>query len=63
MPRKMASTKNANPSSENGIPKMGPAKAMNRGHRSPSSNDRTVPDTAPTANRIAVPCAQRRARR
>lgn len=32
---------------------------MNPGHKSPSSNESTVPDTAPTANRIAVPFAQR----
>ena len=32
---------------------------MKRGHSRPSSNDSTVPDTAPTANRIAVPLAQR----
>ena len=62
MPRKIASVKNANPSSENGIPMIGPANSMNRGHRSPSSNDSTVPDTAPTANRIAVPFAQRLAK-
>src|SRR2546425_6348400 len=47
MPRKIASVKNANPSSENGMPMIGPANSMNRGHRSPSSNDSTVPDTAP----------------
>src|SRR5207249_2482078 len=59
MPRKIASVKNANPSSENGIPMMGPANRMNSGHNSPSSNDSTVPDTAPTANRIAVAGAGR----
>jgi len=32
--------KNANPSSENGIPMIGPANSMNRGHKSPSSNER-----------------------
>ena len=32
---------------------------MKWGHSSPSSKDSTVPDTAPTANRIAVPLAQR----
>src|SRR6266571_1635218 len=61
MPRKIASRKNAKPSSEKGMPKIGPAKAMNGGHSRPSSNESTVPDTAPTANRIAVPRAQRRA--
>ena len=30
---------------------------MKRGHSSPSSNESTVPETAPTANRIAVPLA------
>jgi hypothetical protein len=34
---------------------------MNFGHSSPSSNDSAVPETAPTANMIAVPPAQRRA--
>jgi hypothetical protein len=36
---------------------------MNRGHSKPSSNERTVPDTAPTAKRIVVPFAQLFARR
>jgi hypothetical protein len=62
MPRKIASTKKAKPSSENGIPKMGPAKAMNVGQSRPSSKDRTVPETAPTAKSMAVPWAQVRAR-
>ncbi len=53
--------KNAKPSSENGIPMIPPAYCMNRGHSRPSSNERTVPETAPTANMIAVPRAQRRA--
>lgn len=38
-----------------------PANAMNLGHNSPSSKERTVPETAPTAKRIDVPFAQRRA--
>jgi hypothetical protein len=59
MPRKIASVKKANPSSENGSPTIAPAWRMNPGHSSPSSNDSTVPDTAPTANRIAVPLAHR----
>ena len=54
--------KNANPSSENGIPITGPANRMKVGQSRPSSNDSTVPDTAPMANRIAVPLAQRLAR-
>ncbi len=44
------------------MPMIGPAKRMKPGHKSPSSNESTVPDTAPTANRIAVPRAQRLAR-
>ena len=58
-PRKMASVKNANPSSENGRPTIGPANYMNFGQSSPSSNDNTVPETAPTANSTAVPLAHR----
>jgi hypothetical protein len=61
-PRKIASVKNANPSRENGIPMMGPAKAMKRGQRSPSSKLSTVPETAPTAKSTAVPLAHRFAR-
>jgi hypothetical protein len=34
---------------------------MNDGQRRPSSKERTVPETAPTAKRMAVPFAQRRA--
>jgi hypothetical protein len=30
---------------------------MNRGQRRPSSNESTVPETAPTAKRMAVPRA------
>ncbi len=41
---------------------MGPAKAMKVGHNRPSSNDSTVPETAPTAKRMAVPRLQRFAR-
>src|SRR2546427_1088883 len=36
-----------------------PAHFMNPGHKSPSSKDRTVPETAPMAKRMAVPVAQR----
>jgi hypothetical protein len=32
---------------------------MKFGQRRPSSNERTVPDTAPTANRMAAPLDQR----
>src|SRR5450756_2639590 len=42
---------------ENGTPMIGPANFMNPGQRSPSSNESTVPETAPTANRIATPLA------
>src|SRR5438034_6782654 len=62
MPRKIASRKNAKPSRANGIPKIGPANAMKPGHSRPSSNESTVPETAPPANRIAVPRAHRWAR-
>ena len=55
MPRKIASRKKAKPSIENGIPMIGPAMAMKPGHSRPSSKERTVPLTAPTANRMAVP--------
>ncbi len=51
--------KNAKPSSENGIPMIGPACSMKNGQSRPSSNESTVPDTAPTAKRIAVPFAHR----
>src|SRR3989442_6111060 len=54
--------KNAKPSAENGNPKIAPEKAMNRGHRRPSSNESVVPDTAPTAKRIPKALDQRRAR-
>jgi hypothetical protein len=59
MPRKMASVKNAKPSSENGMPMIAPACSMNVGQSSPSSKLNTVPETAPTANRMAVPLAHR----
>src|SRR5205823_10170606 len=36
-----------------------PAQFMNPGHRSPSSKESTVPETAPMAKRMAVPCAHR----
>jgi hypothetical protein len=39
-----------------------PANSMNPGQSSPSSKDSTVPETAPTAKRIAVPLAHRLAR-
>src|SRR5258708_40324166 len=36
-----------------------PAYCINRGHKRPSSKDRTVPEIAPTAKRMVVPFAQR----
>src|SRR5256712_9891071 len=53
---------NAKPPADNGNPKIAPEKAMNRGHRRPSSNESVVPDTAPTAKRIPKALDQRRAR-
>ena len=41
------------------MPIIAPAFSMKPGHNKPSSNDSTVPDTAPTAKRIAVPRAHR----
>src|ERR1700754_2182228 len=51
----MASIKKAVPSKEKGMPIMGPACFINRGHSRPSSKDKTVPDTAPVAKKIATP--------
>ena len=62
MPCITGAMKNANPSRENGMPMIGPASSMKRGHRRPNSNDNTVPETAPTANRMAVPFAHSLAR-
>src|SRR2546423_249484 len=62
MPRKIASVKKANPSSEKGMETSGPACFMKVGKRRPSSKERTVPDTAPTAKRTAAPFDQRFAR-
>jgi predicted protein tyrosine phosphatase len=58
----MASVKKAKPSSENGMPIAAPANPIKCGHNNPSSSDKTVPETAPIANRIAVPLAHRFAR-
>src|SRR6266446_10440816 len=55
----MASVKNANPPSENGVPMIAPACCMKAGQSKPSSNESTVPETAPTANKMAVPFAHR----
>ena len=58
---KIASTKKNSPSTANGMPYAAPKVPMSRGHSSPSSNDSTVPETAPTANRTAATCDHRRA--
>jgi len=58
MPRKIASVKNAKPSSEKGMPITAPAWRMNSGNKRPSSKASTVPDTAPIAKNTAVPLAQ-----
>jgi hypothetical protein len=51
--------KNANASSANGNPITLPHRPISLGQKRPSENDRTVPLTAPTANRIPNPIAQR----
>ena len=56
---KIASTKKEKPSIMNARPKTSPKVAMNSGHSSPISNDRIVPVTTPTANRISIALDQR----
>jgi hypothetical protein len=58
---KMASTKNENPSSVNPSPNTFPKSAIHTGHSSPSSNDRIVPVTTPTANSASMIRDHRRA--
>ena len=58
---KIASRKNAKPSIANGRPITSPKRPIQRGHRIPNSNDRIVPDTAPTANSTPIAFAHRRA--
>jgi hypothetical protein len=58
---KMASTKNENPSSVKPSPKTLPKSWIHTGHSSPSSNDRIVPVTTPTANSASMMRDQRRA--
>ena len=58
---KIASRKNAKPSIANGRPITVAEPTHPRGHRIPNSNDRIVPDTAPTANSTPIAFAQRRA--
>ena len=59
---KIASTKNEKPSSANPSPNTSPNVAMKFGQRSPSSNDRIVPVTTPTANSSSITFDQRLAR-
>ena len=47
------------PSMANSTPKTSPKRPVNSGHRSPNSNESTVPVTAPTANVIATTFDQR----
>src|SRR5487761_2077240 len=55
IPSAIASTKKAVPSQENGIPMMAPACFINAGQSNPSSKESTVPETAPTAKKMATP--------
>ena len=56
---KIASRKKKIPSIANRIPKTLPKRPVNAGHRSPNSNESTVPVTAPTANSTAATFDQR----
>jgi len=47
--------KKAVPSKEKGIPNIGPACFIKFGQSRPNSNDKTVPDTAPVAKKMATP--------
>jgi len=58
---KMASRKKENPSSVNPRPKTLPKFCIQAGHSSPSSKDRMVPVTTPTANSASMIRDQRRA--
>jgi len=53
--------KKAYPSSAKAAPIIGPANSMNRGQSSPISNESAVPETAPTAKRMAAAFAHFRA--
>lgn len=53
--------KNAKPSVVNGNPHTPPYRCIRPSQRIPISNDRIVPDTAPTANSTPIARAQRRA--
>ena len=59
---KIASRKKI-PSIANAIPKASPNRSIIPGQSRPNSNERTVPLTAPTANRTATAFDQRRASR
>ena len=63
MPTKIASMKNANASSANGRPITDPQRPISPGQNSPSANESTVPETAPTATRIPSERPHRLARR
>ena len=56
---KIASMKNEKPSRAKPSPKTSPKVAMKSGHSSPNSNERIVPVTTPTANRISITFDQR----
>ena len=58
---KIASKKKANPSRANGRPITSPKRPIHRGHKMPNSNDRIVPDTAPTAKSTPTALAHLRA--
>ena len=51
---KIASVKKKIPSIAKPVPKTSPKRSMNFGHSRPSSKERTVPVTAPTANSTAA---------
>ena len=58
---KMASVKNENPSSVKPSPKTLPKSCIHTGHSRPSSKDKIVPVTTPTANSASMILDQRRA--
>jgi hypothetical protein len=58
---KMASRKKEKPSSVNPSPKTLPKSCIQAGHSSPSSKDRMVPVTTPTAKSASMIRDQRRA--
>ncbi len=59
---KIASVKKKIPSIAKPVPKTSPNRSMKFGQSRPISNERTVPVTAPTANRTAAAFDQRLAR-